>query len=344
MQILDRRWVEKCVAEMDDHPETMKHAIPPRSPLNATSSNPCPDRHSCTIAAGATILTFQVIGRDVRTRTVGVHIRIPPQLSPTAKLIPHAILSFFCISTICVHSHAFHLGDVPAFFPHLIIMFLITHNPHIEPDGLLTAPVSLHTHLTKLLILYYADGCTESSALALSMLMSLRTLSLPEAYLTLQASTAHPTRTRSESEADVLGYVPGFSTGRPRAQTMPPQRGSTPGDHQVWFNDPGVIRAGCSHSYTWAISEYAAVVQPPPMGDEACKERAVDDSEHLRQVLARSLTRRCIPNCALAAAVCADPAEYAAVVQPPPMGDEACKERAVDDSEHLRQVLARSLN
>ncbi|OBZ73685.1 Dual specificity protein phosphatase PPS1 [Grifola frondosa] len=68
-----------------------------------------------------------------------------------------------------------------------------------------TAPVSLRTHLTKLLILYYADGYTESSALALSMLMSLRTLSLPEAYLTLQASTAHPTRTRSESEADVLG-------------------------------------------------------------------------------------------------------------------------------------------
>ena len=47
------------------------------------------------------------------------------------------------------------------------------------------APVPLRTRPAKILI-YSADGYTESSVLALCILMALRAISLPEAYLTLQ--------------------------------------------------------------------------------------------------------------------------------------------------------------
>ena len=48
-----------------------------------------------------------------------------------------------------------------------------------------TVPVPLRTRPAKILI-YSADGYTESSVLALCILMALRSISLPEAYLTLQ--------------------------------------------------------------------------------------------------------------------------------------------------------------
>ncbi|CAK5273377.1 unnamed protein product [Mycena citricolor] len=137
-----------------------------------------------------------------------------------------------------------------------------------------SSPLSMSPQKTRPLkiLVYSADGYTESSPLALTLLMSARRISLPEAYLELQVEKGRSFFVYP-AELGVLRRIEGrlglsgstismggrrgsvsvgglmhagddkvspasVTTGRPRAKTSPWLPLSFGGDHQSWFNDP----------------------------------------------------------------------------------------------------------
>ncbi|OBZ66194.1 hypothetical protein A0H81_13806 [Grifola frondosa] len=218
MRILDRRWVEKCLAEMDDNPETLKRLIPPRPPPNAAYvvHLPLPSSPASSVVTLNTLVPFlsflekliqplpgppltyelaceQLAPPSLPSRPSGAmsaHVRreSTPGFHPSSLPPPSSFPTSFFPSPASPQSAYTRVRSTSAtFLPSSPTSSSCSSSPTTLTSSPTdsTAPVALHTRPAKLLI-YSADGYTESSVLALSMLMSLRTLSLPEAYLTLQ--------------------------------------------------------------------------------------------------------------------------------------------------------------
>ncbi|KAI1797056.1 hypothetical protein LXA43DRAFT_969611 [Ganoderma leucocontextum] len=199
VRLLEKRWIERCVADMDSLDP--KDAVQPRPPPNASHvvHLPFPSSPASSVVTINTLLPFihflkglmQPVDGSL-TYEVARDQLFPPRpqnafdapirrSSPTSGFSPSSLpppstfpTSFFQSSPSPLHGAYTRIRSTSATFPS-------TSSPATPSIN----PVPLRTRPLKILV-YSADGYTESSVLALCILMALRGSSLPEAYLTLQ--------------------------------------------------------------------------------------------------------------------------------------------------------------
>ena len=204
-RLLEKRWVERCVADMDGLDP--KDTVQPRPPPNASHvvHLPFPSSPASSVVTINTLLPFIQFLKSLLlpvdgslTYEVARDQLSPPRPqnafdspirrgSPTSGFSPSSLpppssfpTSFFQSSPSPLHGAYTRIRSTSATFPS-------NSSPATPLSTSPTSvnPVPLRTRPLKILI-YSADGYTESSVLALSILMALRGSSLPEAYLTLQ--------------------------------------------------------------------------------------------------------------------------------------------------------------
>ncbi|KAI0749280.1 hypothetical protein C8Q80DRAFT_1269183 [Daedaleopsis nitida] len=203
IRLLEKRWIERCVSDMDG--VDPKDRLPPRPPPNATHvvHLPFPSSPASSVVTVNALLPFiQFLERlmqpadaaltfDAANEQLHPHHGQSPFDSPSrhspSSFMPSSLpppssfpTSFFPSSPQPSQSHYTRVRSTSA-----------TYHPASSPPTPVslsptsTAPVPLRTRPAKILI-YSADGYTESSVLALCILMATRGISLPEAYLALQ--------------------------------------------------------------------------------------------------------------------------------------------------------------
>ncbi|KAI0715790.1 hypothetical protein C8T65DRAFT_572834 [Cerioporus squamosus] len=203
MRILEKRWIERCVSDMDGGDS--KDPLPPRPPPNASHvvHLPFPSSPASSVVTVNTLLPFihflerliQPVDGSLTFETANEQLHPPrPQngfdsssrhnsnsFMPSSLPPPSSFpTSFFPSSPSSPQSAYTRVRSTSAtFLPASSPATPVSTSP---TSGL---PVPLRTRPAKILI-YSADGYTESSVLALCILMALRSTSLPEAYLALQ--------------------------------------------------------------------------------------------------------------------------------------------------------------
>ncbi|KAI9000503.1 hypothetical protein BD414DRAFT_406390, partial [Trametes punicea] len=205
LRVLEKRWIERCVADMDG--VDSKAPIPLRPPPSASHvvHLPFPSSPASSVVTVNTLLPFiaflerliQPLSGSPLTYEVASEQLLPPRAqnpydmhnrrNTSAGFTPSSLpppssfpTSFFPSSPSTPTSAYTRVRSTSAtFFPASSPSTPISSSPTSS------APVPLRTRPVKILI-YSADGYTESSVLALCILMALRGISLPEAYLTLQ--------------------------------------------------------------------------------------------------------------------------------------------------------------
>ncbi|KAI0635551.1 hypothetical protein C8Q77DRAFT_1098152 [Trametes polyzona] len=204
LRALEKRWVERCVADMDG--VDPKDTVPPRPPPSASYvvHLPFPSSPASSVVTVNTLLPFvsflqrllqPVAGSPLTYEAASEHLSpsrssnydghsrrntsagFTPSSLPPPSSFP---TSFFPPSTSAPTSSYTRVRSTSAtFLPASSPSTPVSNGPAPAPS----AP--LRTRPVKILI-YSADGYTESSVLALCILMALRGISLPEAYLALQ--------------------------------------------------------------------------------------------------------------------------------------------------------------
>ncbi|KAH9921198.1 uncharacterized protein BXZ73DRAFT_104487 [Epithele typhae] len=202
IRLLEKRWVERCVSGAND--VDAKDTLPPRPPPGAghVVHLPFPSSPASSVVSVNTLLpfiqflerliqpadralTFEVAAEqlapprapsavDARRNSNAAFMpsSLPPPSSFPAPFFPPASSPQSSYTRVRSTSATFHPASSPS--------------TPVSASPTSTAPVvPLRTRPVKILI-YSADGYTESSVLALCILMALRRCSLPEAYLTLQ--------------------------------------------------------------------------------------------------------------------------------------------------------------
>ncbi|THG96393.1 hypothetical protein EW026_g5436 [Hermanssonia centrifuga] len=216
---LDKRWAEKCAREMEASgvadPATEIPVRPP-PPANAVIHLPFP---SSVAYASNSVLPFvtwletllkptdaSVTVGSVRERNemenrknVGSNGRSQARRSTNAATIGHSAHGFGGPSSLPPPS-SFPTSFLPqngssdlpssssvpiTSSANLYTRMRSTSATHLTSPPASSTPSNLRTRPLKILI-YSSDGYTESSSLALCIIMALRKLSLPEAYLELQ--------------------------------------------------------------------------------------------------------------------------------------------------------------
>ncbi|CDO74503.1 hypothetical protein BN946_scf184979.g58 [Trametes cinnabarina] len=205
LRVLEKRWIERCVADMDS--VDPKAPIPLRPPPSASHvvHLPFPSSPASSVVTTNTILPFiaflerlmQPLGSSSLTYEVAIQHLAPPRaqnsydvhnrrntsagFTPSSLPPPNSFPTSFFPSSPSPPSSAYTRvrSTSATFHPASSPSTPVSTSP---TSG---APVPLRTRPVKILI-YSADGYTESSVLALCILMATRGISLPEAYLTLQ--------------------------------------------------------------------------------------------------------------------------------------------------------------
>lgn len=203
LRVLEKRWVERCVADTEGVDRT--GTIPPRPPPSASYvvHLPFPSSPASSVVTVNTMLPFisflerilQPVSSPPLTYEVAIEQLSPPRTShdahsrrnTSAGFTPSSLpppssfpTSFFPSSpSTPVASYTRVRSTSATFLPATSPSTPVSNSPASA------SPVPLRTRPVKILI-YSADGYTESSVLALCILMALRGISLPEAYLTLQ--------------------------------------------------------------------------------------------------------------------------------------------------------------
>ncbi|TBU24429.1 hypothetical protein BD311DRAFT_671810 [Dichomitus squalens] len=205
IRLLEKRWIERCVADMEGLDS--KDPVQPRPPPNASHviHLPFPSSPASSVVTVNTLLPFvQFLERliqpvDGSLTYEAAHEQLSPPRTQNGFDSPNrhdASSSGFTPSSLPPPSSfptSFFPSSPPT--PHTAYTrvrstsatFLPNSSPStpISMSPTSAIPVPLRTRPLKILI-YSADGYTESSVLALSILMALHGISLPEAYLTLQ--------------------------------------------------------------------------------------------------------------------------------------------------------------
>ncbi|KAI0366162.1 hypothetical protein BV20DRAFT_952868 [Pilatotrama ljubarskyi] len=202
LRVLEKRWVERCVADMDG--VDAKDPVPPRPPPSASYvvHLPFPSSPASSVVTVNTLLPFiaflerllQPVSGSPLTYEVASE-QLSPRLNPydhsrrntSAGFTPSSLpppssfpTSFFPSSPSTPTPAYTRVRSTSAtFLPASSPSTPVSATPISGPS------LPLRTRPVKILI-YSADGYTESSVLALCILMALRRISLPEAYLTLQ--------------------------------------------------------------------------------------------------------------------------------------------------------------
>ncbi|TFK81314.1 hypothetical protein K466DRAFT_502359 [Polyporus arcularius HHB13444] len=202
MRILEKRWIERCVSDMDN--AGSKDALPPRPPPNASHvvHLPFPSSPASSVVTVNTLLPFiqflerliQPVDGSLTFEAAREHLHPPrPQnafetpnrhnsvsFTPSSLPPPSSFPTSFFPSPSSPQSAYTRVRSTSAtFLPASSPGTPVSTSPTSGP------PAPLRTRPAKILI-YSADGYTESSVLALCILMALRATSLPEAYLALQ--------------------------------------------------------------------------------------------------------------------------------------------------------------
>ncbi|KAI0351741.1 hypothetical protein OH77DRAFT_1563589 [Trametes cingulata] len=194
LRVLEKRWVERCVADMDG--VDPKDPVPPRPPPSASS----PASSVVTVntllpfiaflerllqPVSGSPLTYEVANEQLSPRAQNSYDHSRRNTSagftPSSLPPPSSFPTSFFPSSPSTPTPAYtRVRSTSA-------TFLPASSPSTPVSASPTsgAPLPLRTRPVKILI-YSADGYTESSVLALCILMALRRISLPEAYLTLQ--------------------------------------------------------------------------------------------------------------------------------------------------------------
>ncbi|RPD59730.1 hypothetical protein L227DRAFT_503276 [Lentinus tigrinus ALCF2SS1-6] len=201
MRILEKRWIERCLSDNDG--VDSKDPVPPRPPPNASHvvHLPFPSSPASSVVTVNTLLPFihflerliQPVDGSLTFEAANEQLHPPrPTFDPSSRhesnsFMPSSLpppssfpTSFFPSSPSSPQSAYTRVRSTSA-------TFLPASSPAtpVSTSPTSTVPVPLRTRPAKILI-YSADGYTESSVLALCILMALRSTSLPEAYLTLQ--------------------------------------------------------------------------------------------------------------------------------------------------------------
>ena len=197
IRMLEKRWIERCVSDADG--VDPKDPLPPRPPPNASHvvHLPFPSSPASSVVTVNTLLPFvQFLERLMQpvdgslTYDAASEQLAPPRVhsrrntnasfTPSSLPPPSSFPTPFFPSTSTSQSPYTRMRSTSA-------TFLPASSPStpVSSSPTSTCPAPLRTRPAKILI-YSADGYTESSVLALCILMALRGCSLPEAYLTLQ--------------------------------------------------------------------------------------------------------------------------------------------------------------
>ncbi|KAI0760995.1 hypothetical protein BD413DRAFT_648260 [Trametes elegans] len=204
LRVLEKRWVERCVAEKEHVNST--DPLPPRPPPSASHvvHLPFPSSPASSVVTVNTLLPFIAFLETLLQPFADVPLTFgtaSEQLSPSRAQNPYEVHSRRNTSAGFTPSSLPPPSSFPtSFFPSspsstsaytrvrsTSATYLPASSPStpVSTSPISSNPVPLRTRPVKILI-YSADGYTESSVLALCILMAIRGISLPEAYLTLQ--------------------------------------------------------------------------------------------------------------------------------------------------------------
>ncbi|RDX56941.1 hypothetical protein OH76DRAFT_1335288 [Lentinus brumalis] len=269
MRILEKRWIERCVSDMDN--AGSKDALPPRPPPNASHvvHLPFPSSPASSVVTVNTLLPFiqflerliQPVDGSLTFEAAHEHLHPPrPQnafetpnrhnsvsFTPSSLPPPSSFPTSFFPSPSSPQSAYTRVRSTSAtFLPASSPGTPVSTSPTSGP------PVPLRTRPAKILI-YSADGYTESSVLALCILMALRATSLPEAYLALQVEKRRSffvyqsdlgvlRRVEARLEKDRAAHGHGHGYGQSQSQiqnTTHKHPSPLQGDGSVWSRSLG---------------------------------------------------------------------------------------------------------
>ncbi|KAI0649513.1 hypothetical protein C8Q79DRAFT_903881 [Trametes meyenii] len=204
LRVLEKRWVERCLADADG--VDSKNPVPPRPPPSASYvvHLPFPSSPASSLVTVNTLLPFISFLERLLQPLSGSPLSYE---AASEQLAPPRAQNSYDVHSRRNTSAGFTPGSLPppssfptSFFPSspstpsaytrvrsTSATFLPASSPSTPVSNSPTSgvPTPLRTRPVKILI-YSADGYTESSVLALCILMAMRRISLPEAYLTLQ--------------------------------------------------------------------------------------------------------------------------------------------------------------
>ncbi|KAI0323998.1 hypothetical protein GY45DRAFT_1263691 [Cubamyces sp. BRFM 1775] len=295
LRVLEKRWIERCVADADS--VDSKDPLPLRPPPSASHvvHLPFPSSPASSVVTVNTLLPFIAFLERLMQPVSGApltYAAVHEQLSPpraqnsydvhsrrntSAGFTPSSLpppsafpTSFFPSSPSTPSSAYTRVRSTSA-------TFLPASSPSTPVSASPTsgAPVPLRTRPVKILI-YSADGYTESSVLALCILMAIRGISLPEAYLTLQVEKRRSffvyqsdlgvlrrveARLEKDRAAQNQSENVAVGTSSSRSQTA----GQTGSDGMPQAQDP----QGWVRSLGRAAAKSVSFVGPPALGDAA---------------------------------------------------------------------------
>lgn len=201
VRMLEKKWIEHCLVDTDG--VDSKDPIPTRPPPNAIHviHLPFPSSPASSVVTVNTVLpiiqflerlmqpidgslTYEAANEQLHPHHASSPFDSSDRHDPNAPFMPSSLpppssfpTSFFPSSSPSPQSPYTRVRSTSA-------TYHAASSPS-TPVSISPTPVPLRTRPAKILI-YSADGYTESSVLALCILMALRGVSLPEAYLTLQ--------------------------------------------------------------------------------------------------------------------------------------------------------------
>ncbi|KAI0671359.1 hypothetical protein C8Q78DRAFT_766308 [Trametes maxima] len=204
LRVLEKRWIERCIADADG--VDTKNPVPQRPPPSASYvvHLPFPSSPASSLVTVNTLLPFisflerllQPLAGSPLTYEVASEQLAPPRAqnsydahsrrNTSAGFTPGSLpppssfpTSFFPTSPSTPSAYTRVRSTSATFLPASSPSTPVSNSPTCG------VPTPLRTRPVKILI-YSADGYTESSVLALCILMAMRRISLPEAYLALQ--------------------------------------------------------------------------------------------------------------------------------------------------------------
>ncbi|OJT14984.1 Dual specificity protein phosphatase PPS1 [Trametes pubescens] len=205
LRVLEKRWIERCVAEADS--VDPKDPLPPRPPPSASYvvHLPFPSSPASSVVTVNTLLPFISFLERLLQPLSGAPLTYDiatEQLSPSrsqhsydghsrrntsAGFMPSSLPPPSSFPTSFYPSSPSTPGASYTRTRSTSATFLPATSPStpVANGSASASPAPLRTRPVKILM-YSADGYTESSVLALCILMAMRGISLPEAYLTLQ--------------------------------------------------------------------------------------------------------------------------------------------------------------
>ncbi|KAG6906744.1 hypothetical protein DXG01_012296 [Tephrocybe rancida] len=189
---LDDLWVKRVTGK-DGQTEPATGVLPPRPPPNANAviHLPFPSSPSNTqTSMNAIMPVIRFLEKWLMPVVPPPPVNPPPPPSPppqTAQASTSSSRRWSSVTSLMPYFPSFPLSSTPAAAPPAPIPSRtrsFTSPPGAQPNPV---PIQTRTRPIKVL-LYSADGYTESSVPALCLLMAVKRLSLPEAYLELQVT------------------------------------------------------------------------------------------------------------------------------------------------------------